>query len=127
MTMLEKLLDNGGAIIIALFGGGALGAIVPALFTRKKTNAEAESTLSSAIMGFVKILQDEIGLLRTQVDRTQGELADAQKRLIAAQGKVNELEDIVRRAEEEKQDDKELINKLILALKQFDPKNPLVA
>jgi len=125
--MLEKLLNNGGAILLALFGGGAMGAIIPALFSRRKTNAEAESTLSGAIMGFVKILQNEISSLRTQVDRTQGELADAQKRLLAAQGKVNELEDIVRRAEAEKQDDKELIAKLIEALRQFDPHNPLLA
>lgn len=124
--MLEKLLNNGGAILIALFGGGALGAIIPALFTRKKTDAEAESTLSEAIMGFVKILQGEIGNLRTELTRTEGQLQDAQKRLILAEGKVHELGELVRRAEQEKQGDKHLIAALIEALKAFDPKNPLV-
>lgn len=124
--MIEKLINNGGAILIALFGGGALGAIIPALFTRKKTDAEAESTLSEAIMGFVKILQGEIGNLRTELTRTEGQLQDAQKRLILAEGKVHELGELVRRAEQEKQGDKHLIAALIEALKAFDPKNPLV-
>lgn len=124
--MLKYLTENAIAPLFLLVGT-VLGSLIPGLLSRRKTSAEAESTLSSAIMGFVKILQTEISSLRTQVDRTQGELADAQKRLLAAQAKVNELEDILRRAEEEKQEDKELISKLIVALRQFDPKNPLLA
>lgn len=77
-------------------------------------------------MGFVKILQGEIGNLRTELTRTEGQLQDAQKRLILAEGKVHELGELVRRAEQEKQGDKHLIAALIEALKAFDPKNPLV-
>ncbi len=58
-------------VLASVLGGGTAGSLVTAFFTRKKTGAEAEATLSTAILAYTNKLTIDNDKLRTDFDRMQ--------------------------------------------------------
>ena len=117
-----------------LAGGGTVGAIITVYFTRKKIAAEAESTLSGAILLYTNKLTQDIDKLRAVNDKMQGEvdvlqtkLSKARDQLDEAQDRAHKLQEIVTSLELRKENDKVIIDKLLDALKSSDPNNPLIS
>ena len=121
------------AIIAGTLGGGTIGAIVTAYALRKKTTAEAESTLSSAILAYTNKLTSDNDKLRVDIEKMQDDaeklqnnLRKAKDELEKAQSHAKELEGIVTALEARRVNDKVVIDKLLTAIKNADPNNPLI-
>lgn len=119
--------------IVLVLGGGAVASLVTAFISRKKVNAEAESTLSGATMEFVKLLQQDIQTLRQRVtesdiriEQEQRENNETRTKLQAAENRVAQLEEIVKIANERDAKNMMLMQKLAEALKEYNPTHPLI-
>lgn len=127
-------MDDGFLQAIGLIlGGGAVASFVTAWFTRRKTSAEAESTLSGSTMDFAKLLQQDITSLRNRCDISERKLAEAKiehkitlDKLEQAERRVGQLKEIVEIARERDNKNTKLMHKLAQALKEYDPNHPLI-
>lgn len=120
-------------IIGSIIGGGTVGSIVTAYALRKKTTAEAESTLSTAILAYTNKLTSDNDKLRVDIEKMQDDaeklqmnLRKAKEELDKAQLHAKELEGIVTALEARRVNDKVVIDKLLSAIKNADPNNPLI-
>lgn len=132
-------------IVGSLLAGGGLTGIVVAIRDRKKTAAEAESTLSTAILAYSNKLTADNDKLRGAVDELEHDMTESRKRFEkdadASQKRINQLradlstaeeharslKDIVASLEARKVNDQTIISKLVAALRQSDPNNPVLA
>jgi hypothetical protein len=74
--------------LITAIGGSAFGAIVLAVFSRRKTAAEADMTVGEAWGKFVQTQAAEIADLKRDRDALRGELRATQGELRATQKEV---------------------------------------
>jgi chromosome segregation ATPase len=112
--------------------GLAAGAFTTFL-TRKKTAAEAESTLSSAILSYTNKLTADMDNLRAHLNAADGHKAKLEDEIDTIRRKLSEaeiarvqLQEIVKSLEARKANDKILIDQLVTALKAVDPNNPII-
>lgn len=117
-----------------VLGGGTVGAVVTSFAMRKKTNAEAESTLSSAILSYANKLTNDNDKLRKEMDKMDDDVTHLQKKLREARVELDKardhaqkLQEIIAALEVRKSNDQTIIEKLFQAIKIADPSNPLLA
>jgi len=120
-------------MIALLVGGGTVGAFITGFFNRRKTGAEAEATLSSAILAYTNKLTADNDKLRVDfvnmqqtVDKLQEKLKETADLFKKAESHANELKEIVTALETRRANDKVIIDRLFAAVKAADPNNPLL-
>lgn len=119
--------------VAALLGAGGIGGALVAYWSKPKLKAEAETTLSTAILAYTNKLttdndklRDTVDRLQKDLDRTQDGLRKVRDDLDASKDHAASLQDIIRALQTRRENDKVIIDKLVAALKVSDPNNPLI-
>lgn len=114
-------------------GGGGLATIANIFVARRKSNAEADATLSKATLEFaaaikadLKDVRDRLFLSEESLDKAKKENNDLKVKLQLTEAKATQLQDIVNAMKERDEKQKALFLKVVEALKQYDPNNPLI-
>lgn len=124
-------------ILGLIFGGGAAGSIVTGviagLFNRRKVLAEADGSIVTATTELLKIMQSDIETTRKRLASSEEkhsalreELDKSQNDLLKAESQAKDLKEIISLMEQREAKNLEIIKKLREALRQYDPKNPLL-
>lgn len=121
------------AITASILGSGAIAAAVTAYAMRKKTNADAEATLSGSILAYTNKLTLDNDKLREAIDKLEddhekrgNEIRKLRHDLELSEERAAQLREIVTAMEARKESDRVIIAKLITALRASDPSNPIL-
>lgn len=120
-------------LVASVLSSAVLTALVTAYAMRKKTTAEAEATLSGAVLAYSNKLSADNDKLRTAIDKVEADheksgaqIAKLRKDLDASEKRATQLKEIVDALESRKQNDQVIISKLVAALRTSDPTNPVL-
>lgn len=120
--------------ILLVLGGGTVASIVTTIANRRKTSAEADSTISKITLEYANMVRTDVDKLRDQLelaekrnDEARIELEKTRTKLATSQAQIVRLEEIVKVAEQRDAKNRELITMLSNALKELNPAHPLIA
>lgn len=120
-------------VLTLLLGGGTIGALINAYFSKGKTKAEAEKTLSEAILAYAnKLSIDMDGLrkvntqLQTDANNLQIRLNESREEFDKMEDRAQHLQGLVTALEKRRADDRAIIEKLLAALHATDPNNVVI-